>query len=71
MTAALRALTIVVWSLAHACWVPAPVATLVDPGSDSAATAVQAQGSPAEIRRRHWLARRITSPPVALFPTVP
>jgi hypothetical protein len=70
MTAALRALTIVVWSLAYACWVPEPdEPLLLLSGTGPIAAAVQAAGSPSESRRRRWLARRTTSPPMALATT--
>jgi len=70
MTAALRAMTIVVWSLAHACWVPDRVEPpLLESGRCPTAEAVQAESSPSESRCRRWLARRVTSPPTT-FATI-
>ncbi len=72
MTAALtRALTLVVWSLAYACWVPERPTLLFDPVAGTATATVQAHDSPTEARRRRWLARRIASPPALLLATIP
>jgi hypothetical protein len=67
MTAILgHALALAMWSLASASWVPERRSLPVDPGSGAATATVEVGGCPVESRRRRWLARRITSPPVLL-----